>query len=99
MEVTNNEIERILQRLSLRLDYSNTIETGSYYNRAYGIIERDMSANGTPSDERAFHLCRTGGVPEAKYKHEEVYQERKEVPVRGLVSWMNNRKGFGKRYF
>lgn len=63
MELREDDpIPPILERLRDRLDLS-TVNGQSYYNKAYSVINLDIKNNGTPSDERAYHLCCVAGIP------------------------------------
>jgi hypothetical protein len=98
MNISNETIEGILKRLAWRLDYSNTIETGSLYNKAWGILENEISRNGVPTDERAYHLCIVGGVPQRKEGRISELDEDEKAYIPKTIPSLS-RKGFGKRYF
>lgn len=93
-----NPIPKLLALLSNRLDYTNHSgppEHGeNLYNKAWGIIDKDMRRNGLPSVERAFNLCIVGGVPEKLTEKKTTISDH--LMSRGVK---NKKSPFGKRYF
>jgi len=59
-----NLVIPIMRRLGDRLNFGYYVGYESQYNKAFGIILKDVIDNGVPSDDRAFALCKSQGVPE-----------------------------------